>query len=139
MRLRKTWTELVQQNDLFVLHAGSSDQLKSKRASNILAAPTGLAQQMAAVNVQLKRSTSKSSDEEHCRQLKQSLLDQLEVIAPYLPPNTLDELIDELGGPNYVAEVGVQRTLNQYYSRQLGTPWYVGIHDNLFVILQLWY
>ena len=81
--------------------------MKSKRASNVPAAPSGLARQMAAVNVQLKRSTSKSSDEEHCRQLKQSLLDQLEVITPYLPPNTLDELIDELGGPNYVAEVGL--------------------------------
>ena len=37
--------------------------------------------------------------------MKSSLVDQLEVLSPYLPPNTLDELIDELGGPENVAEV----------------------------------
>ena len=67
--------------------------------------PSGLSQQMDSVNQTLKKSVAKSSDLEHCLQLKQSLLDQLEVIAPYLPPNTLDELIDELGGPRHVAEV----------------------------------
>ena len=37
--------------------------------------------------------------------MKQSLLNQLEVLADNLPPNTLDELIDQLGGPEHVAEV----------------------------------
>lgn len=37
--------------------------------------------------------------------MKRDLLDQLEELAEDLPPNTLDELIDELGGPENVAEV----------------------------------
>ena len=42
---------------------------------------------------------------EQCSFMKNELLEKLEIIAPYLPPNTLDELIDELGGPDHVAEV----------------------------------
>ena len=38
--------------------------------------------------------------------MKQELLDDLERIAHELPPNTLDELIDSLGGTDHVAEVG---------------------------------
>lgn len=37
--------------------------------------------------------------------MKKQLLEQLEGLAEDLPPNTLDELIDELGGPENVAEV----------------------------------
>jgi len=37
--------------------------------------------------------------------LKRDLLDAIERIADQLPPNTLDQLIDELGGPDCVAEV----------------------------------
>jgi len=37
--------------------------------------------------------------------LKRDLLEAIERFADHLPPNTLDELIDELGGPDYVAEV----------------------------------
>lgn len=37
--------------------------------------------------------------------MKRELLDKLEDLAEELPPNTLDELIDELGGPENVAEV----------------------------------
>lgn len=48
---------------------------------------------------------NKDDPEAVCICMKQNLLDQLEVIGPYLPPNTLDELIDELGGPDHVAEV----------------------------------
>lgn len=39
--------------------------------------------------------------------MKRDLLEQLEQLAENLPPNTLDELIDELGGPDIVAEVGL--------------------------------
>jgi len=53
----------------------------------------------------LKRSMSAMTAIEKCRLMKENLVDQLEVLSPYLPPNTLDELIDELGGPENVAEV----------------------------------
>jgi len=37
--------------------------------------------------------------------LKRDLLEAIERLGNRLPPNTLDELIDELGGPDCVAEV----------------------------------
>lgn len=42
---------------------------------------------------------------EHAQKMKRDLLEKLEELAEDLPPNTLDELIDELGGPDNVAEV----------------------------------
>ncbi|XP_061763797.1 protein strawberry notch homolog 1 isoform X1 [Nerophis ophidion] len=42
---------------------------------------------------------------EHAQKMKRDLLDKLEELAEALPPNTLDELIDELGGPDNVAEM----------------------------------
>ncbi|XP_077441517.1 protein strawberry notch homolog 1 [Vanacampus margaritifer] len=42
---------------------------------------------------------------EHAQKMKRDLLDKLEELAEALPPNTLDELIDELGGPENVAEM----------------------------------
>ncbi|XP_020563107.1 protein strawberry notch homolog 1 isoform X3 [Oryzias latipes] len=42
---------------------------------------------------------------EHAQKMKRELLEELEEVAEELPPNTLDELIDELGGPENVAEM----------------------------------
>lgn len=42
---------------------------------------------------------------ELAQKMKRELLEKLEHLAENLPPNTLDELIDELGGPENVAEV----------------------------------
>lgn len=50
--------------------------------------------------------------------MKKELLDALEKLGSSLPPNTLDELIDELGGPDCVAEV---RSINCLLSVRL---WY---------------
>lgn len=37
--------------------------------------------------------------------MKEELMERIEVLGDKLPPNTLDQLIDELGGPENVAEV----------------------------------
>ncbi|KAM9794146.1 protein strawberry notch homolog 1 isoform X1 [Syngnathus typhle] len=42
---------------------------------------------------------------EHAQKMKRDLLEKLEELAEELPPNTLDELIDDLGGPENVAEM----------------------------------
>ena len=44
-----------------------------------------------------------------CSQMKDDLLRKLEVLAPHLPTNTLDELVEGLGGPDKVAEMTGRR------------------------------
>ncbi|KAE8635054.1 hypothetical protein XENTR_v10002502 [Xenopus tropicalis] len=57
-------------------------------------------------NTNVSNSCVTSQDAvERAQQMKKELLDKLENLAEALPPNTLDELIDELGGPDNVAEM----------------------------------
>ena len=42
---------------------------------------------------------------EQAIKMKRELLERIEIVGEKLPPNTLDELIDCLGGPDNVAEV----------------------------------
>ena len=42
---------------------------------------------------------------EQCQVMKTELLHKLDYLASYLPTNTLDQLMDDLGGPDRVAEV----------------------------------
>ncbi|XP_017292257.1 protein strawberry notch homolog 1 isoform X1 [Kryptolebias marmoratus] len=60
----------------------------------------------APVRTETQDSCLTSQDSvELAQKMKKGLLEQLEDLAEDLPPNTLDELIDELGGPENVAEM----------------------------------
>ncbi|XP_041423399.1 protein strawberry notch homolog 1 isoform X2 [Xenopus laevis] len=57
-------------------------------------------------NTNVSNSCVTSQDAvERAQKMKKELLEKLENVSEALPPNTLDELIDELGGPDNVAEM----------------------------------
>jgi hypothetical protein len=52
-------------------------------------------------------SPTLGSSRDQCSAMKKELLERIESIGKILPPNTLDELINTLGGPDKVAEVRI--------------------------------
>lgn len=69
--------------------------------------------------------------------MKKELLDKLEKLAEDLPPNTLDELIDELGGPENVAEVSWCSHLEKKkFFSTVAICYLSGYSKSVFVILQ---
>uniref|UniRef100_A0A8C9VLV2 Strawberry notch homolog 1 (Drosophila) n=1 Tax=Scleropages formosus TaxID=113540 RepID=A0A8C9VLV2_SCLFO len=83
--------------------------------SALLASGLGSTRPAFTAPVSKTVSTKKESETSSCvtsqdavevaQQMKRKLLEDLEELAEHLPPNTLDELIDELGGPDSVAEM----------------------------------
>jgi len=47
------------------------------------------------------------------RQMKEELLKKVELLSSHLPANTLDQLIDDLGGPECVAEVSYPQPIHK--------------------------
>ena len=67
---------------------------------------------------------------ERATKMKTELLHKIDQLGDRLPPNTLDQLIDELGGTENVAEVRVVEDCNSYggllfYSVYFPTPSWV--------------
>ncbi|XP_011349493.1 protein strawberry notch isoform X3 [Ooceraea biroi] len=67
---------------------------------------TGISGPMGVISGSVPRSQAPPRDAiERACSMKEELLSQIETLGERLPPNTLDQLIDELGGPENVAEM----------------------------------
>jgi len=81
-----------------LVHKQSSN--KSKRNGD-----TAMSGSMSATgSVPQNQAPPRDAIERACS-MKEELLSQIEILGDRLPPNTLDQLIDELGGPENVAEM----------------------------------
>ncbi|XP_063968793.1 protein strawberry notch homolog 1-like [Lytechinus pictus] len=79
---------------------------KTPRSLSTDAAATTLQSLSSSVPSATKSSVLPGMDAyERGRLMRQELMDMLEDLSAELPPNTLDELIDQLGGPDNVAEM----------------------------------
>lgn len=65
---------------------------------------TTISQMSAMGGVPRNQAPPRDAIERACS-MKEELLSQIETLGERLPPNTLDQLIDELGGPENVAEM----------------------------------
>lgn len=95
--------------------------------------PTDLSNDLSIIHYHIPVSiaTSKASlpgmdAYERVSLMKQELMDMLEELSSVLPPNTLDELIEELGGPDNVAEVSTN--LNSHRDQQIMRSHHVLCH-----------
>ena len=65
-----------------------------------------LTEYIKTTNITNTEQFSSLTPAEQCQVMKTELLHKLDFLANYLPNNTLDQLMDDLGGPKCVAEVG---------------------------------
>lgn len=79
------------------------ETLKPSEAATAVAAPVepNLLKMVTTTNIPASSSHSAAA----VRQMREELLKKVELLSSHLPANTLDQLIDELGGPECVAEV----------------------------------
>ncbi|XP_077149319.1 protein strawberry notch homolog 1 isoform X2 [Ranitomeya variabilis] len=95
-----------------LLASGLGSKLPSF-SSAVKSAPTSTVSSLPAISSNAISSNANSSNScvtsqdsvERAQQMKKEILEKLDNLAEALPPNTLDELIDELGGPDNVAEM----------------------------------
>ena len=67
----------------------------------------GPTDRQSLVDVAMASGTNSCIRNVAVRKLKTKLTDIINDLSPHLPTNSLDHLIDGLGGPSHVAEVGV--------------------------------